>query len=124
MYVNHLGLERLINPCNFSAWDESLSTESPTHPSGGRLKSVVFFVYAIRNDLTRGALKLEYNRLTDAEAAFLGFSNACASAGRDGCKLLTLLRKNATGKEVKRFIEDSHDVGNQPGSCSSFTYLE
>ena len=53
-----------------------------------------------------------YDMLTDAEAAFLGFGNACASTGRDGCKLLTLLHEDATGKEVKRLIEDSHDVGN------------
>lgn len=51
--------------------------------------------------------------LTDVETAFLGFGNACASAGRDGCKLLTLLPEGATGEEVKRFIEDSHDVGNR-----------
>ena len=62
--------------------------------------------------------------LTDAEAAFLGFSSACVSAGLDGCKLLTLLHMGATGEEVKRLIEDSHDVGNQPGICLPFTYLE
>ena len=55
--------------------------------------------------------------LTDAEAAFLGFSNSCASAGRDGCKLLNLLHKGATGAEVKRLIEDSHDVGYRPDAC-------
>ena len=61
--------------------------------------------------------------LTDTEAAFLGFSNSCASAGRSGCKILTLLHEGATGEEVKRFIEDSHDVGNQPSTCLSFAYL-
>jgi len=55
--------------------------------------------------------------LTDVEAAFLGFSNSCVSAGRDRCKLLTLLHEGATGEEVKRFIEDSHDVGDQPCAC-------
>ena len=54
----------------------------------------------------------------DVEDAFLGFSNACASAGRVGCKLLTLTHDGATGKEVKRFIEDSHDVSNHPNTLS------
>jgi hypothetical protein len=53
--------------------------------------------------------------LADAEAVFLGFSNACASAGKDGCKLITLLHKDATGEEIKRLIEDSHDVSDHPG---------
>lgn len=54
--------------------------------------------------------------ITDAEAVFLGFSNVCASAGKDGCKLVTLLHSDPTGEEVKRLIEDSHDVGNRLGS--------
>ena len=56
-----------------------------------------------------------YTLLTDTEATFLGFSNACASAGEGDCKLLTLLHKNATGEEIKRFVEDSHDVCDQVG---------
>ena len=60
--------------------------------------------------------------LTDAEAAFLGFSNSCTTAGRNGCKLLTLLHEGATGEGVKRFIEDSYDVGDQPATCWSFAY--
>jgi len=60
--------------------------------------------------------------LADVESAFLGFSNSCALARRDGCKLLTLLHEGATGEEVKLFIEDSHDVGDQPGICWSFAY--
>jgi len=51
-----------------------------------------------------------YTLLKDAEATFLGFSNSCASAGENRCKLLTLLHKDATGEEVKRLIEDSHDL--------------
>jgi hypothetical protein len=61
-----------------------------------------------------------YTLLTDAEDVFLGFSNACASAGEEDCKLITLLHKDATGEEVKRFIEDSHDVSNQPASPGVF----
>jgi len=57
-----------------------------------------------------GKVELMHTLLTDAEAAFLGFGNACASAGLGGCKLLTLLHMGATGEEVKRFIEDSHDL--------------
>ena len=53
--------------------------------------------------------------LKDAEASFLGFSNACTAAGEEGCKLITLLHKGATGAQVKRLIEDSHDVCNRPG---------
>ena len=69
--------------------------------------------------LTQKISKLVYTLFTDIEATFLGFSEACASAGKDGCKLLTLLHEDATGKEVKRFIEDAHDVRNQPGISSS-----
>ncbi|KAF9782870.1 hypothetical protein BJ322DRAFT_180338 [Thelephora terrestris] len=57
-----------------------------------------------------GKVELMYTLLTDAEDVFLGFSNACASAGEEDCKLITLLHKDATGEEVKRFIEDSHDL--------------
>ena len=60
--------------------------------------------------------KLLHTLLTDTENVFLGFANACVSAGRVGCKLLTLMRDGVTGKEVKRFIEDSHDVNNQPNT--------
>ena len=63
---------------------------------------------------------MTYTRLTDTEAVFLGFSNACASAGEEGCKLLTLLHEGATGEEVKRFIEDSRDVSNRPASVRLF----
>jgi len=59
---------------------------------------------------------------TDIESAFWGFSNSCALAGRDGCKLLTLLHEGATGGEVKRLIEDSYDVGDRPGTCLSLVY--
>jgi hypothetical protein len=61
-----------------------------------------------------------YTLLTDAEATFSGFSEVCASAGEDGCKILALLDKGATGEEVKRLIEDAHDVRNQPGLCFLF----
>ena len=105
-------------------WGESLSTGSLTRSPGGRSKYVDVTIHPIGNGLTRDVSKLMYSMLTDAEAAFLGFGNACASAGRDGCKLLTLLHKDATGKEVKRLIEDSHDVSSQSGSHSSFTHLK
>ena len=59
---------------------------------------------------------MSYTLLTDTEVVFLGFSDACASAGEEGCKLLTLLHEGATGEEVKRFIEDSRDVSNQLAS--------
>ena len=86
--------------------------ESLTHPSGGRSKYVDFSVHTVGDRLTHNVSKLVYTVLTDTEAVFLGFGNACASAGRAGCKLLTLLHKGATGEEVKRLIEDSHDVSN------------
>ena len=60
--------------------------------------------------------KLMHTALTDIEAVFLGFGSACASAGRIGCKLLKLLHEDATGEEVKHFIEDSYDVGNHSGA--------
>ena len=56
-----------------------------------------------------------YTLLKDVEAVFLGFGDACVSAGKEDCKLLNLLHNDATGEEVKRLIEDSHDVGDRPG---------
>ena len=114
MYADARGLESLADPRNSSAWDELSLTESPTHLSGERSKYVASFVHTVGDRLTRDVSKLMYTLLTDAEAVFLGFGNACASVGRAGCKLLTLLHKGATGEEVKRLIEDSHDVGSQP----------
>lgn len=119
---HRLGL--LADPYNFSAWGESSLMESLTHLSGGRSKYVRFFAYTIGDRLTRNLSKLIHTLLTDAEAVFLGFSNACVSAGRVDCKLLTLLHKHATGEEVKRFIEDSHDVGNSPVSVRIFLTLD
>ena len=112
MYANHRGLEFLANLRNSSAWGELSLTESLTHLSGERWKYVGSFAHTIGDYLTRNVSKLIHDMLTDIEAVFLGFCNACASAGRAGCKLLTLLHKGATGEEVKRLIEDSHDVGN------------
>jgi len=86
----------------------------------GKVEVRGFLHHTIRDRLTRNVSKLMHNLLMDVEAVFLGFSNTCASAGRDGCKLLTLLHKDATGEDVKRLIEDSHDVGNQPGFSLSF----
>ena len=94
-------------------WGESSSTESSIPPSGGRLEYVYQFPQAIEDCLTYDIPKVMHTLLTDAEAVFLGFSNACVSAGNDGCKLVTLLHEDATGQEVKRLIEDSHDVGNR-----------
>lgn len=82
-----------------------------------------FFPYITGDRLTRNASKLMHSMLTDVETVFLGFSNTCASAGRAGCKLLALLHQGATGEEVKRLIEDSHDVGNQLASVRSFPTL-
>ena len=62
-------------------------------------------------------IKLVHTLLTDTEATFLGFSSSCATAGRDYCKLLTLLHEGATGEDVKLFIEDSYDVGDKPDTC-------
>ena len=98
-------------------------TGSLTHLSGERSKYVGSFAYIVGGRLTRNLSKLMYTHLTDAEVVFLGFGNACASAGRANCKLLTLLHKGATGEEVKRLIEDSHDVGNQPGASLPFPDL-
>lgn len=57
-----------------------------------------------------GKVELMHTLLTSTDAAFLGFSNACVSAGEVECKFLTLMHKHATGEEVKRFIEDAHDL--------------
>ena len=89
----------------------------------GKVKVRWFFAHPIGDRLTCGVSKLMHTLLTDVEPAFLGFGNACASAGRDGCKLLTLLHEDATGEEVKRLIEDSHDVSGQPGVRFTFTHL-
>ena len=89
----------------------------------GKVEVRWFLAHTVEYGLTYEISKLMYTLLTDTEAAFLGFSNFCASAGRDGCKLLVLLHEDATGEEVKRFIEDSYDVGGQPDICLSLSYL-
>lgn len=97
--------------------------ESPTHLSMGRSRYVGFFTQTVGDRLMYVALKMVPTMFTDSEAVFLGFSRACASAGRVGCKLLTLLHKDATGEEVKRFIEDSCDVSVKFCSGPSFPHL-
>lgn len=99
-------------------------TESLTHLSGGRSKYVGSFAHIVGDRLTHNLPKLMHTMLTDIETVFLGFGDACASAGRAGCKLLTLLHKGATGEDVKHLIEDSHDVGNQPGPSLPFPDLD
>jgi len=98
--------------------------ESLTHLFGERSKYVGSFAHIVGDRLTHNLSKLMHTLLTDVEAVFLGFGNACASAGRAGCKLLTLLHKGTTGEDVKHLIEDSHDVGNQPGSSLPFPDLD
>lgn len=63
----------------------------------------------------RDISKMMHTLLKDSEAAFLGFSKNCAATGKNGCKLISLLHDNATGEEIKRLIEDAHDVGPRPG---------
>jgi hypothetical protein len=123
MYADVRGLESLADLRNSSVWGELSSTGSLTHLSGERLKCVGSFAHTVGDHLTRNVSKLMHTLLTDAEAVFLGFGNACASAGRTGCKLLTLLHKGATGEDVKRLIEDSHDVGEQSGGGLPFLDL-
>ena len=124
MYADDRGFESSADPCNSSAWGELSLTESLTRLSGERSKYVGSFARPARDRLVLNISKLMYTTLTDTEAVFLGFGNACASAGRAGCKLLKLLHEDATGEEVKRFIEDSYDVGNQLGASFSFPDLD
>jgi hypothetical protein len=117
MYAIGSWAELLANPWNSSVWDGSSLTVSSTHPSGGRSKYVYSFVWRVEDHLIQDISKMMHTLLKDVEAVFLGFSNVCASAGKDGCKLVTLLRIGATGEEIKRLIEEAHDVSNTLRFC-------
>jgi hypothetical protein len=47
---------------------------------------------------------------TDAEKTYSGLTDACAAAGRAGCKLVELTGDNASGDDVKALLNYAHDV--------------
>ena len=56
--------------------------------------------------------------LTDAEKTYSGLTDGCAKAGRAGCKLIEFTGDNATGDDVKTFVNYIHDVSDlPPGLC-------
>ena len=48
--------------------------------------------------------------LQDSEKTYSGLADACAAAGRAGCKLVELTGDNASGDDVKALLNYAHDV--------------
>ena len=48
--------------------------------------------------------------LADSEKTYSGLTDACAAAGRTGCKLIEFTGDNASGDDVKALLNDAHDV--------------
>ena len=48
--------------------------------------------------------------LMDAEKTYSGLTNACAAAGRAGCKLVEFTGDNSTGDDVKALLNYALDV--------------
>jgi hypothetical protein len=48
--------------------------------------------------------------LADTEKTYSGLTDACAAAGRAGCKLIEFTGDNASGDDVKALLNNAHDV--------------
>lgn len=46
----------------------------------------------------------------DIEKTFSGLTDACAAAGKAGCKLIEITGDNASGDDVKELLNYAHDV--------------
>jgi hypothetical protein len=46
----------------------------------------------------------------DTEKTYSGLTDACAAAGRAGCKLIEFTGDNASGDDVKALLNNAHDV--------------
>jgi hypothetical protein len=46
----------------------------------------------------------------DTEKTYSGLTDACAAAGRAGCKLIEFTGDNASGDDVKTLLNNAHDV--------------
>lgn len=48
----------------------------------------------------------------DSEKIYSNLTDACAAAGRAGCKLIEFTGDNASGDDVKALLDYAHDVVN------------
>jgi hypothetical protein len=48
--------------------------------------------------------------LVDTEKTYSGLTDACAAAGKAGCRLVELTGDNASGDDVKTLLNNAHDV--------------
>ena len=48
--------------------------------------------------------------LVDSEKTFSGLTDACAAAGKAGCKLIEFTGDGASGDDVKALLTNAHDV--------------
>jgi hypothetical protein len=53
---------------------------------------------------------LDYVTLIDTEEAFTTFANACAQAGTVKCFPARMIKKKATGSDVRKLITSTIDV--------------
>jgi hypothetical protein len=51
-----------------------------------------------------------YHSLVDSEKTYAALTDACAAAGRAGCKLVEITGDGATGNDVMDLINYAHDV--------------
>ena len=61
--------------------------------------------------------------LTDVEKTYSGLTDGCAKAGKAGCNLLEFTGDNATGDDVKAFVNYIHDVSDLSSGLSDKTDL-
>ena len=51
-----------------------------------------------------------HSSLADTEKTFSGLTDACADAGKAGCKLIEFTGDDASGDDVKALLNNAHDV--------------
>ena len=59
--------------------------------------------------------------LADTEKTYSGLGEACAKAGKAGCKLIEITGDGASGDAVKTLLNDAHDVTDSPPGPSNPT---
>jgi len=63
------------------------------------------------------APQLDYDTFAHSEEAFTTFANACAQAGAAKCLLVSLIKNNATGCDVRTLITSTIDVSLSISVC-------
>ena len=59
----------------------------------------------------------------DSEKSYSGLTDACAAAGRAGCKLIEFIGDGASGDDVKALLNNVHDVVYFPSRLGDSTNI-